>query len=193
MKTASTPDEHTRRVQVLHGMSALLILLMIPLGFYMQRIESQPLELLAFRIHVLLGIVILALTLLPDLSPLHARMVGIVHVLLYLVLLGLSISGLILLMQSGLAGILLGQSAEPIPANLNEYLPRKAHGAEARIYIALLLSHVAGVLIHQLTKGEVLARMGIRTGQLLPQRGWLSALEAATRGRRNPGAGAQQG
>jgi cytochrome b561 len=149
----------------------------------MQGIESQQLELFALRLHVLLGAVVLALTALrliwrwmdespgplPGLSPLHRRLVGAIHALLYLILGGLSISGLVLLIQSGLGAILLGLSSEPIPANLSEYLPRKAHALEARVYIALLLAHLGGVIVHQLTKGEVMSRMGVRFGQTAEQ------------------------
>ncbi len=179
MNTECTRDAYSRRVQVLHWLSAALISMMIPLGFYMQGIKSQPLELSAFRLHVLLGVVVLAVTVLrlvwrwvddspgplPDLSPLHRRILGIVHALLYLVLAGLSISGLLLLLQSGLAAILLGLSSQPIPANLSEYLPRQAHAAEARVYIALLVAHLGGITVHQLTTGDVLSRMGVQIGQ----------------------------
>ena len=184
MNTRWTPDAYSRRIQALHWLSAALISIMIPLGFCMQGIESQQLELFALRLHVLLGAVVLALTALrliwrwmdespgplPGLSPLHRRLVGAIHALLYLILGGLSISGLVLLMQSGLGGVLLGLSSDPIPANLSEYLPRQAHGVEARVYIALLAAHVCGVILHQLTRGEVLSRMGIQVGQAARRR-----------------------
>ncbi len=206
MSTDRTTDEYSRRVQVLHWLSAALILTMIPLGFCMQRIESPPLELFAFLVHVLLGVVILALTLLrllwrwidaspaplANLSPLHRRGIGIIHALLYLVLAGLSISGLVLLAQSGLAAILLGLSSEPIPGNMSEYLPRQAHAAEARVYIALLVAHVGGVAVHQLTRGEVLSRMGIQIGQSAELGGWRGALETGARSQGQTAAGAHR-
>ncbi len=207
MTTEWTRDAYSRRVQVLHWLSAALILLMIPLGFCMQGIESRSLELFAFRLHVLSGIVVLALTVLrlvwrwmdgspeplQDLSPLHRRMVGFIHALLYLVLAGLSISGVILLMQSGLGAILFGLSSEPIPADLGEYLPRQAHAAEARVYMALLVAHVGGVLVHQLTHGEVLARMGVHVGQAAVRQDWKSVFETAAPAEHQPDAGARRG
>jgi cytochrome b561 len=184
MNTDCQQDAYSRRIQVLHRLSAALILMMIPLGFCMQGIESPTLKLFAFRLHVLLGISVLVLTLLrliwrwvdgspgplPHLSRLHLRGVGTTHALLYLILVGLSISGVVLLMQSGLAAVLLGLSSDPIPANLSEYFPRQAHAIEARVYIALLAAHVGGVLLHQLTRGEVLSRMGIHVGQTAERR-----------------------
>ncbi len=186
MNKERTPDAYSPRVQVLHWLSAALILMMIPLGFLMQRIASQPLELFALRLHMLLGVVVLVLTAvrliwrwvdgspgpLPGLSPLHRRLVGVVHALLYLVLAGLSISGAVLLLQSGLGAILLGLSSEPIPANLSEYLPRQAHALEARVYIGLLVGHLSGVFVFQLTKGEVLSRMGVRVGHTAQWLAW---------------------
>ncbi len=207
MNTEWTRDAYSRRVQVLHWLSAALILTMIPLGFCMQRIESQPLEFFALRLHVLLGVVILVLTLLrliwrwvdgspgplPGLSPLHLRIVGGTHALLYLVLAGLSISGLVLLMQSGLAAILLGLSTDPIPANLSEYLPRQAHAVEVRVYIALLVAHIGGVVVHELTRGEVLFRMGVQIGQTAEGRAWRSTFETEAPAKCQPDAGARWG
>ncbi len=207
MNTEWTRDAYSRRIQVLHRLSAALILMMIPLGFCMQRIESQPLELFALRLHVLVGVVVLVLTLLrliwrwvdrspnplPNLSPLHLRIVGVMHALLYLVLAGLSISGLVLLVQSGLAEVLLGLSSDPIPANLSEYLPRQAHALEARVYIALLVAHLGGVIVHQLTRGEVLSRMGVQIGQTAEGRAWRSAFETTAPAKCQPDAGARRG
>jgi cytochrome b561 len=157
---------------------------MIPLGFCMQGIESHALKLLAFRLHVGLGISVLVLTLLrlvwrwldgspgplPHLARLHLRGMEAAHALLYLVLAGLSISGVVLLVQSGLAAVLLGLSSAPIPADLSQHLPRQVHAIEARFYIALLAAHVCGVLLHQFTRGEVLSRMGIHVGQTAKRR-----------------------
>ncbi len=178
MSREETRDAYSDRIQILHWLSAVLILLMIPLGFAMQRIESQSLQLGAMRFHVLLGFVVLGLTLLrvvwrwvddspdplPDLSDLHRRGIGMVHVLLYLLLAGLSISGVLLLVQSGLGLTLMGLSGDPVPVNLSESLPRQAHGLEARVYIALLVAHLGGIVVYQFSKGDVLSRMGIRMG-----------------------------
>ncbi len=206
MNTDCKQDAYSRRIQVLHRLSAALILMMIPLGFSMQGIESPTLKLFAFRLHVLLGISVLVLTLLrliwrwvdgspgplPNLSRLHLRGVGATHALLYLVLAGLSISGVVLLMQSGLAPVLLGLSSDPIPANLSEYLPRQAHAIEARVYIALLAAHVCGVLLHQLTRGEVLSRMGIHLGQGAEEHASRNAFGTAAPPRYQPDAAARR-
>ena len=129
---------------------------------------------------------------LPDLSPLHRRIIELIHALLYLVLAGLSISGLVLVVQSGVAATLLGLSSEPIPASLSEYLPRRAHGIEARVYIALLVAHVSGVIIHQLSRGDVLSRMGVQIGQTAEWRPRRGAFETTAPAEYRPELGARR-
>ena len=83
-----------------------------------------------------------------------------VHVVLYLALLGLVVSGVITSVQSGLIDVIRGGSDGDIP-NISGFMARDAHGALARIYIGLLVAHIGGVIVHQVRHGHVLLRMGI--------------------------------
>ncbi|MCR9200201.1 MAG: cytochrome b/b6 domain-containing protein [Planctomycetaceae bacterium] len=177
MQLKSTTTSYGTVAVVLHWLSALLILGMIPLGFLMQRADEGT-QLLLYRMHVAVGAVVLLLTLarvtwklfdtrvlpVPGLAGVHVwGMIGI-HGLLYLGLLALLVSGVILNVQSGLIEVIQGSSIEAIP-DLSGFTARAAHGNLARIYIGLLIAHIGGVIVHQVRYGHVLVRMGIGTRQ----------------------------
>ena len=84
-----------------------------------------------------------------------------VHWLLYLTLLVLAISGITLNVASGLGEVLAGAATAPIPRDLSGYLSRTVHGLTARVYIGLLIAHIAGAFSYQATEGDVLKRMGL--------------------------------
>ena len=58
----STPTQYGRVAQLLHWLSALLILFLIPMGFLMQTVDEGA-RLSLYRTHVILGILVLGLTL----------------------------------------------------------------------------------------------------------------------------------
>ena len=170
----STPIQYGRATQLLHWLSALLILFLIPMGFLMQTVNDEA-RLSLYRTHVILGILVLGLTLVrlgwrwfesppeppPGLAGTGLLAYRVVHWALYLVLLVLAISGIALNVVSGLGDILSGTVAGPIPGNLSDYLPRTMHGLAARVYIGLLVAHIAGVISYQAAEGDVLRRMGV--------------------------------
>lgn len=156
----------------LHWVSAVLILGMLPLGFLMQNAGEVD-RLLWYRVHVMVGIAVLLLTMArlvwklfdvkpaptPGLSGVHLRGMELVHVLLYLVLLVLVGSGIALNVQSGFLDVLRG-ATQDFP-DFAKFGARRAHGTLARIYIALLVAHIGGVVVHQFRHGHAFARMGI--------------------------------
>lgn len=170
----STPTQYGRVAQLLHWLSALLILFLIPMGFLMQTVDEGA-RLSLYRTHVILGILVLGLTLVrlgwrwfdsPPEPPSGLAGTGLlayrtIHWLLYLALLVLTISGIVLNVVSGLGDILSGTVPGPIPTDLSGYLPRTVHGITARVYIGLLMAHIAGVISYQATEGDVLKRMGL--------------------------------
>ena len=174
MSLKSTQLQYGRMAQIFHWVSAVLIILMMPLGFLMQGASDEATKLFLYQVHAIGGGAVLFLTLLrvgwrwfeptpdppADLSPMHQLGLKITHILLYVVLLGLAVSGVGLLLISGLGEILSGAVDASIPADFSQFSPRIVHGLTARLYIALLLAHVGGVILHQVTKTDVLKRMG---------------------------------
>ena len=86
MSLKSTEFEFGWGAQIFHWLSAVAIILMFPLGFTMQAVVNESARLFLYRVHVVLGIAILILTLLrigwrwiesqPDLPPGYHRYIN---------------------------------------------------------------------------------------------------------------------
>lgn len=137
----------------------------------MQQVEGAA-KLPLYRAHALAGSLLLLLTVariawvlthdspepLP-VSRLHYLGMKGIHILLYAVLLIMAASGLAMMALSNLPDVLKGV-ATTFP-DLSKLAARKLHGAGARMYIALLATHVAGVIRYQFAEGDIFSRMGI--------------------------------
>ncbi len=162
---------YNRISQVTHWASALLILGMLGMGLAMTRIGEGEAQESLYNTHVGVGLATLALTAVrlvalvlhrwpsppPGLSPANERAFIGTHVLLYTLLVALLASGIGTLALSGL-------SLAPgsiVPADIENVPPRMAHDVLSKVFIVLLLVHVAGVVRYQLGKGDTLGRMGV--------------------------------
>ena len=158
----------------LHWVSAVLVLLLIPIGYFMAGFEGG-MKTLAYRSHLVFGGLLLLLTLArivwrwidvkpeppPGIEGIHAFAFEAVHVLLYIGLLGSAASGVALSIQSGVGeSLFFGDGS--IPADFWEYPPRMAHRVFSWSITLLTLGHVGGVALHQATKSDVMARIGLR-------------------------------
>ena len=158
--------------QATHWLSALLILTMIPLGLVMTGIESDSGQKSLYQVHVGLGLVVLVLTVTrlvtlvfkrwpappTGMSSLHEKAFHAVHVLIYVVLVGSLATGMGMLIFSGITPF----PSAVVPAAIEDIPPRFIHHFLGIALIPLLLIHIAGVLLHQLRRGETLSRMGVR-------------------------------
>jgi len=173
MNLKSSEQGYGKVAVILHWVSAALILTMIPLGFLMQD-TSDATKLLLYRAHVAIGMIALILTVArllwkltdtrpappPGLTGLHLRGMEAIHILLYVLLIALAMSGIVLNFQSGLIDVLRGDPQIGYP-EFDDFRSRGMHGLLAKIYIGLLIAHIAGVLVHQKKHGHLFARMGI--------------------------------
>ena len=95
--------------KVLHWLTALLILIQIPLGYYAEELKLSPLKLDLFVWHKSIGMLILLLAIerllwritgtipkTPNTSPIQRRLAQLVHALLYSLMIALPISGWII-------------------------------------------------------------------------------------------------
>lgn len=81
-----------------------------------------------------------------------------VHFLLYLLLIGMAVSGLGMFQQANLPAVFSG--AAPYPADFFAYPPRIGHGLISTLLILLIALHVGAALYHQfIRKDNLLARM----------------------------------
>lgn len=159
----------------LHWVSAAAIIALFVLGFAANGAADDARETALLRLHVPLGLLVLALTLArlawafldrrpappPDLPRWQDRAARSVHVLLYGLVLAIGGSGVALMALSGAGDVLSGAAPGPLPA-FEGYLPMLAHLAGALLLLALLGAHVGAALHHQLVRRDrILARMGI--------------------------------
>ncbi len=172
----STPTQYGWLAQTFHWLSALLILFMIPIGITMTRLADGSIKTTLYQAHVGLGLTVLALTLLrivwrfieptpqvpPGLSPLRRFVRKSINIGQYVLLLALFSSGIASLLASGLSL----SPASVLPAAIDPNLiPVIGHVWLSRIFIALLVAHLAGVIEYQLFTGNGLARMGLAVGR----------------------------
>ncbi len=81
-----------------------------------------------------------------------------VHFLLYLMLIGMAVSGLGLFQMANLPAVFSG--AQPYPSNFFDYLPRGGHGLLSWLLLALVVLHFGAALFHQfIRKDSLLGRM----------------------------------
>lgn len=176
MALKSTQDRYGAVAITIHWLAVALIVALLISGFRVSG-AADPVAKAAFlRFHAVMGIAILALTLgriawwlFADRKPLPVagqprllhRLASSVHVLFYVVIIGLSASGIGMMVLSGAGPIVFGGASGTLPDFWN-YLPRVPHGIGVRVLIALLVLHVVGALYHHFIRGDrLLARMGI--------------------------------
>ncbi|MGH6988698.1 MAG: cytochrome b [Stellaceae bacterium] len=161
---------------LIHWVSAVLILALFVLGFLAANIADPGTKAALLRVHVPLGLIILALTLarlfwfLIDRRPaplagMPAWQVGaerLVRRLLYLVILLMAASGIGMLALSGAGKILFLGAPGPLP-DFWHYRPMAVHVAGAIALLALAGLHILAALHHHLVRrDQLLARMWTR-------------------------------
>ncbi|NJN94100.1 MAG: hypothetical protein HC875_08400 [Anaerolineales bacterium] len=165
-------SSYSKTVQGFHWLSTLLILILLPMGLVMTRIADGATKTTLYRIHIVMGLLILVITVFrviwrfkdraPDalagLSALHQLGLKAVHLLLYILLFVLIVSGIGMIALSGLGWSLANVTPEAI---LKDIPPVFTHGITSRLYILLVIIHLVGVLIYQFKKSNVMARMGV--------------------------------
>lgn len=165
--------EYGKVAQRLHWLVAALVLLMSALGFLMSGqpagSEKSPLVI----VHILFGCVLTVSVLFrviwkwfdvaPDppskLSPLNLLGFKSTHVLIYVALFTMALSGLTMALSFQIPFLPLS-----ISGGVRIGLPQLFlfHKLMVVILWGLIAGHVGGVLYYQLAKGDVLSRMGIK-------------------------------
>lgn len=159
----------------LHWTIAAAILLLLVLGFVAARTGDAPQKTDLLRVHVVLGVGALVLTLFravwwsvdrrpppvtvqPALQQMAARTV---HVLLYLVPILSAVSGIGLVALSGAAPAIFGGAPRVLP-RFENLPPMAVHAAAAFALVGLIGLHVAAALFHQtFRRDRIFVRMGL--------------------------------
>lgn len=171
------PARYTRTAIILHWLTALLIVVLFPLGAYMADLALSPLKLRLISYHKWLGVTIFLLLLLrlawrvshkppplPESMPLWQRHAANgLHHLLYLLLLVIPLSGWLMSSAKGFQTVYLG--VLPLPDLIGKDkalgdLLRETHETLNMTLLVLLLAHVGAALKHHFIEHDgILARM----------------------------------
>ena len=175
MSLKGNADRYGRLAIAFHWTVALAIPALIVLGIAAANTGDASREVRLLRVHVVVGVAVLLLTVLramwwsldrrprpvAGISRWQHRIARTTHVLLYLVPVVAAVSGIGLLIMSQAASTLFGGSARPLP-RFADFPPMAAHVAAAVLIVVLVLLHVAAALHHQLIKRDrILSRLGV--------------------------------
>lgn len=177
---APTPWSYARPAVSLHWLLAMLLIVMVSLGWYMMSIEKQPGSDWYFNLHKSIGLTVLGLVVLrllwrlqhrpedlPSSVPVwQAKLASWTQHLLYVCMVVLPVTGLTGSLYSK-DGIAFFGAALPHPApnhDLSEQL-FSIHGATVWVLVGLVALHVAGGLKHLLINRDgVFQRMWPKSG-----------------------------
>jgi cytochrome b561 len=173
MMSKSTAIRYGSVAVFIHWISAILILALLVSGIRSAGFETAGEKISVLLVHAPQGTTILLLTLgriawwlwadkkpdpvgeTPNWQEAAARAV---HILFYVLILGMTLSGLSMLLLSGAGPILLGGEGE-LP-DFWDYLPRGPHAVGAWVMMALFVLHVSAALYHHFIKKDgLIARM----------------------------------
>jgi len=176
MSLRNTAFSYGSIAKSLHWLIALLVIVMLCVGFFMGDIKSESLQGMVYNTHKLIGLSILVLILLraawtltnpkpvlpPDTQPWQRDVEWTVHFLFYACLIAMPLAGWIGSTAAGymphLWGIEIG-----LPIAKNKLLTNAAfsvHTAIAWTLIGLITVHVGAALYHYLIKKDnILQRM----------------------------------
>ncbi|MGC3939904.1 cytochrome b [Roseobacter sp. EG26] len=170
----STPQKYGTGAVTIHWVSAALILVQLVSGFRAASTVDYAAKEAILAMHAPLGIAILVLTIARILwwqfvdnkpAPVAGDPVWqtfaakAVHVMFYIVLLGMAASGIGTMAASGAGQILSGAVDAPLP-DFSDYAPRVPHGIGARLMVGLFVFHAGAAIYHHFVKRDgLLARM----------------------------------
>lgn len=172
-----TPEpaaKHSRPLVALHWAVAALVLTSLVGGWVVLRgkADTDPTKLGSLARHMAIGATIGALTLarlvvrrrghrawLPDeTTTLAGRGANWLHLLSYVLVLGMVATGFATALTTGLNQVVFGGGGD-IPASLAASPVRAAHAAIAWLVFGFVAIHVGAVLWHQLRGRRILGRM----------------------------------
>ncbi len=156
----------SKTTRVTHGITALLILTLFPMGKYMEGLEiSEKMGLI--KVHAILGIIVLTLTIIRTISffkherpedlktgsKFNDKLAVWIHNIFYFLLFGIAISGLATMILGGYGEALKTGTIDMIKSH-SEIPPLKPHGIMATIMMISLVMHVVGFIKHLILKKE---------------------------------------
>lgn len=173
MAARSSAIRYGRVAVSIHWLSALFVLALIGSGFRASGLDEAVAKAAVLQVHVPLALLTLLLTVarigwwrFADKKPVSVPMPEwqkkashAVHLLLYVVVIGMAASGVGMMILSGAGSIKFGGDPSTLP-DFWDYAPRYPHGIGARVLVALFVLHAGAALYHQfVNKDGLLSRM----------------------------------
>jgi cytochrome b561 len=159
---------------VLHWLLALMILGGLLVGGLVlaETPNDDPAKLTSLLLHMVSGLTILALMIgrlglrLFTAKPPHADIgngllntgASAAHWALYLLVIGMSVSGIVMSNTAGLPDIVFGGSGAPLPENFDDLAARTVHGIISTLLWLLIAGHVLAALYHHFVRKDGLLR-----------------------------------
>lgn len=173
MSLKSNQNRYGAVAVTIHWITAFLIIAALLMGFQAANTPDAAVKAQMLVLHVPLAIVAVLLTLarilwwsFADRKPdpvaetphWQHRSAQAVHLLFYIVILGMGASGIGMVALSGAGPIIFGGGdAQQLP-DFQTYAPRIPHGIGARMMLALLALHVGAALYHHFVQRDGLLR-----------------------------------
>lgn len=160
-------EKYSKGTMVIHWLSLLLILAMIPTGSIMADLPAGPEKIQLYKVHFILGNLIFLLTLLRTWfffkkprpakletgSAFHNKLVIWIEYSFYWVLIFLALSGIATNITAELGEAVMTGEYNLLPANM-DFPSLEVHEILVKLLIALLIAHVLGVIMHYLRHKE---------------------------------------
>ena len=172
MHSRDTVTEYSLISKLLHWASAIILFVQIPLGFYLVDLDFGPERLNIENIHVLVGLSIFYLVIIrlinkiistsPKLEPSIFKgqkfLAKSNHILLYVTILSITISGIFKKLFNGETLVILFREIEIIENFEVADFFYDIHIFSNYLLIALIIIHILAVIVHKLFFGDNLLK-----------------------------------
>jgi cytochrome b561 len=159
------------QVIIIHWVSFLLITALVPTGKILHETEVVADKMLLYQVHIVVGIIVFLMTIYrsylffnkprpPRLDmglQLHNKLVLWVQRFFYIGLLTLGISGLAVILTTGIGEAILQNNIHALPSKVDSEI-FELHELTANGLIVLFFAHVGGVILHYYRKKENVLR-----------------------------------
>lgn len=165
------PTRYGRGAATLHWLSAILIIVLLAQGLLMTKLDDGDTKTLLYQLHVTMGYFVLILAVIRVVWMWRDARPGVlemprseyllfkaVHILLIVGSIVAALSGILMLLGSGITPIATEVTSDAVDRSLPI---RNAHFLFAAGLIVLLIAHVGGVVLYQRRSGKTLQRMRI--------------------------------
>ncbi|MBV5277509.1 MAG: cytochrome b/b6 domain-containing protein [Campylobacteraceae bacterium] len=173
------PKIYSNPLVFLHWFQGILLTFILLSGtLVLSSIPNTIAKIGSLKVHIVLGLVIFILTIarliilakypkpakLTQMGVWREKLISLNHLLIYMVIIAMAISGVVLGKMTGLSDIVFFGSTLALPESFKALTIGVVHGVLSKVLIALIVIHIVGVFSYMLkTKENILKRMWFET------------------------------